>query len=174
MKTVLLLASAAFAMAVPAGSSTQQSEQPEQVVIASAHAPSVTHWAGMVGSKISNRMVYPRQIGRFATPEGTAAIEFNCGSDGRPKSVVLVRSSGDGHLDRSALRAIEGITGLHPLPAQLASGVTVRANLIYASDEATFARLQKDLRRDEARLAAQDRKAGRQLVVLDTGIRTQG
>lgn len=171
MKYVLL---AAFAAVSLAGSASSQDKDADQIVIQASIAPSMAEWRQTVGQKLSNAMAFPWTYPALNFPEGTVSVHFTPGADGRPVSAGLVSSSGNGSLDRAALRAVSAIKTLHPLPAHFGNGVPIRANFIFASDEASLRRQQAVLNRREAQLAERERSEGTQVVVLDLTTRTQG
>ncbi len=173
MKHVLLAAAAASTFLFPA-ISQGQSNDADQIVIRGAHTPSFGQWRESLSHKLSDSLVYPRAFRTTGLAEGTVAIQFACGEDGTPNSVRLLRSSGDRSLDQAALKAATRIKGLHPLPAQLLGGETIRANLIFAGDNDSLDRQISALRKHEAQLTAEERRTGKRVAVVDARASHQG
>lgn len=171
MKLVLLAATAATYLAAPA---ILKSEPLDPIVIQGPVHGGLVQWKESVSQELNRNLSYPRTYPGWDIPEGTVAVRFDCGADGKPTAVAISRSSGDRMLDRAVMRAVARIDTLHPLPAQVRNGASIRANVIFASDQASLARQEAALRKDEARLAERERKEGRQVVVLATSHRTAG
>lgn len=169
MKYVLLAAAAVCLISTPA-----QSRDDAQIVIKGSTVPSLDHWRSSLAWRLSTAMVYPRSYPEWRAPEGTVSVHFTCDENGRPVSGALQESSGNARLDRAALRAVTAVRGLGPLPMQVAPGATIRANFIFATDVDSLHRQQVALVQREARLAASERQAGRQVVVLDIRNRIPG
>ena len=171
MKLVLLAAVAASSLAIPAMSRTGSTDP---IVIQGSARAGLAHWKQAVSREIERNLYYPRSFPGWDLPEGTVAVRFSTGEDGRPTGIELSRSSGHRRLDGAAMRAIRRISTLHPLPQGISETATLRANVIFASDETSLARQEKALRHEEARLAERARRDGRQVVVLDIGHRIAG
>lgn len=171
MKLVLLAALAASSVVIPASS---RSDPINPIVIEGPARAGLVYWKQSVVRELDRNLAYPRSYPGWDMPEGTVAVQFICGEDGKPASVELSRSSGNRALDRAALRAVERISTLHPLPAEISDGAALRANVIFATDHVSLARQEKGLRKEEAQLAERERKDGRQVVVLETSLRTAG
>lgn len=171
MKLVLLAAIAASSLATSAGS---QTERNAPIVIKAPVQPEFGHWVQAVSNELDRHLVYPAAYPGWDYPEGTVAIGFSCTENGKPGAIALVRSSGNQLLDRAVMNAVARIKTLHPLPSQVALGTPIRANVIFAADQGSLARQQSALRREEARLAANERKTGRRVVVLELSHRPAG
>ena len=92
-------------------------------------------------------------------PSGIAQVRFRTGSDGRAHDISTYRRSGDGRLDREAIRAVERLTSLASQPELVKPGRMVQVNIIVASTRSQFDRLSKRLARDEAaRIASSPRE----------------
>ncbi len=100
-----------------------------------------------------------RQLQRDRSPlrqasKGYAIVRFRCSVDGLPEAISIYRSSGDRQVDRIALRAVERLRSLHPLPDGAASGQLIQANVAVAGTERALAMVQRRLARDEAQRLA--------------------
>lgn len=171
MKLVLLAAAAASSLALPAMSRTGPTDP---IVIQGSARAGLAQWKRTVSREIERNLFYPHSYPGWEVPEGTVAVRFSCDGDGKPTAIELSRSSGHRRLDGAAMRAVRRISTLHPLPPGISEDATLRANVIFASDETSLARQEKALRHEEARLAERARREGRQVVVLDTGHRIAG
>ena len=167
---LFLLASVAC-LAAPALS---QTEPGDQVVITAPNRPSVAMWSHLIAQQLDRHLVYPRAYGGADYPEGTVAVRFSCGDDGKPASVVVFRGSGNRLIDRAAVRAIAQMESLHPMPATIRHNSTFQANIILASDEQSLARQQGVLRRTETQRVAREGDRGHAIVVLEINRRAKG
>jgi TonB family protein len=108
-------------------------------------------WVARLASDLDAKLRYPRMTGSRTFPVGGVSISFQCGSDGRPESMVIARKSGSRILDRAALRAVEKLSGLHPLPTGFASNQPVRADIVFADSPENASKLANSLQQDNAR-----------------------
>lgn len=171
MKLVLLAAVAASSMAAPAAS---QVDRNEPIVIRAQAPAGLVQWRQTVGRELDRNLTYPRTYPGWEFPEGAVSVHFTCGEDGKPSAIALTRSSGNRALDRAVIHAVERINTLHPMPAEVRNGAAIRANVIFAADNASLVRQEAKLGKEEARLAERERKEGKQVVVLTTNHRTAG
>ena len=167
---LVLLASVAF-LAAPAISQTNTADQ---MVITAPSRPTVVQWTQKIERQLDRHLAYPRTFRALDALEGTVAVRFSCGADGKPASIVLFQGSGDRLIDRAAMRAIAHIETLHPMPARLARDSTFQANIIFAADEESLVRQQDVLQRKEAQRVAREGKRGQSVVVLDFSRRAAG
>lgn len=171
MKYVLLTAAAVCLLSTPA----QARDDPAaQIVIKASTPSSLDRWRNSLAWKLSTAVIYPKAYPEWRGHDGTVSVNFTCDDSGRPVVAGLAGSSGNAALDRAALRAVNTVRGIGPLPAQVPAGAMVRANFIFAADEDSLHRQQIALVQREASLAAADRLTGRQVVVLDIRNRTPG
>ena len=171
MKHVLLTAAAICLISTPAQS---RDDPGAQIVIKASTPSSLDRWRTSLAWKLSNAVVYPKTYPEWRGQNGTVSVNFICDESGKPKAAGLSGSSGNAALDRAALRAVNTVRGLGPLPAQVPVGAIVRANFIFAADEDSLHRQQLALNRREAQLAEADRLTGAKVVVLDIRNRIPG
>jgi protein TonB len=92
-------------------------------------------WSARVQKALDHNLQYTPQLGPVTSPgTGVVWIKFNCSESGRPDKISLSRSSGDGMLDREAMRAMSRVATLHPLPTGFNHGQRFEAMVVFASD----------------------------------------
>lgn len=165
---LILIAALAASFAVPAGSAPGNMQSDTIQVRGEA---AMTRWAQGVSRKLDRNLRYPWHYAYTVAPQGTVSVSFACGENGSPSGVTLFDSSGHRSLDRAAIQAVTQIKGLHPLPDRMQQGQIIRANIIFAEDEASLERQIDKLRQAEVRRIAQDRRDGRVVVVIAVGRR---
>jgi TonB family protein len=94
----------------------------------------LAEWTGRMNLMLDReiRRAYP-SVSR-GTTQGVVRVKFNCSEDGRPDKVTLLKSSGSSLLDKQALRAVERVASLHPLPTGFRPDQKYVAVLVFASD----------------------------------------
>lgn len=112
----------------------------DQAIVVVSQEPSRERWVQQTAVKLSTNLTYPVTIGRPAA-EGVATVAFQCGQDGRPTQVFLPRSSGDAKLDSAALRAVEALPSLRPLPADFLADQVFLAKIVFTTDDKRTSRL---------------------------------
>lgn len=129
----------ALAAPVLPGISAAQPEHDEITV----SGEGFTHWSEMVGKALDAKLQYPRPVGTNRYEEGVVQIAFRCDENGRPAQVAVQKSSGSNQLDAAALRAVNAIPTLHPLPAGLGMGRQFQANILFAVDDGSTQRIDR-------------------------------
>ena len=138
MKYALVAASAVVLL-----SPVQVAAQGRTPIEIEANRPTLAAWVADVSGAIDTNLRYPSYFGRNGPESGYASISFRVGADGAPVDVVLRRTSGSSRLDRAALNAVAGLSGIEPMPRSSSSMQSVRANIVFAADEVTLARLHR-------------------------------
>lgn len=159
--TSLVLAGLLPASAV-AGSSSAESRvvstsvvEPHLQSTASAPLQSVGDWQGALSHELADGLKFPHLMGPRGAESDFVVVRFTCGEDGMPSNVTVLRKSRDSRFNREAARAVSALKGLHPLPAGLATGRTLQANVVFATNESDMARQVARLRQSERiRMAA--------------------
>ena len=148
MDKVLACGALALAFAIPTASAAQ-----DQMVVR-GDEPAVQTWIADVGEKVGKRLDNPPMImGR--TPVGAAQVSFRRGSDGRPTDVRLTNKAGNPSFGPHAVRAIEGIKDLPPLPATRDPSTEIVANVVLAESQGHMGRLERKVMAwDAQRIAA--------------------
>lgn len=113
-----------------------------------------------LGQAISARMEFPRELAQ-SHASGVATVRFHVDGNGRAVGAEIVESSGNGAIDRAALRTIRRLA----LPADAPAGPHL-AVLQYGTEvgagDATAHRAQLDGARGRAELAARALRQQRQ------------
>lgn len=80
--------------------------------------PAITfaQWTKRIQGELNRNLEYPTGLFGREPAAGEVRIKFNCSDSGRPDKVSLQKSSGSSALDGAALRAVQHIVTLHPLP----------------------------------------------------------
>lgn len=104
----------------------------EEVLVRS---PTVARWTTSLSRQLGRFMEYPRADYGLAFPEGTTWVDFTCSDDGRPANITVSQRSGSRNIDRAAVRAVERIQSLHPLPGGVDHSQRYRAVLIFAASQ---------------------------------------
>ncbi|MFV2052195.1 TonB family protein [Aliiroseovarius sp. YM-037] len=95
------------------GTARGQNAQAEVATLSSGQRRALlANWGATIRARIERRK--PRVSGR-----GTAMVRIVVGRDGRVQGVGLAQSSGDGGLDRAAIRAVQRAGRFPPAPRQL-------------------------------------------------------
>lgn len=113
---------------------------PDNPIVVELSAPTKARWVRRVSDDLSLNVRYPLSFGRPAD-EGVVTVAFRCGPDGRPKDVLIPRSSGSAGLDTAAQLAVERLKTLHPLPPEFAQDQLFLAKVVFATDDRSMARL---------------------------------
>ena len=136
-------------MALQAG----QPYQPEQTIVVQSQRHTLDAWAGRLSQQISDNLTVPNLVGARSDVSGLVSVRFHCGPDGRPTALTITRHSGIHELDNAALRAIGKLDSLYPLPDEMVTGRSVRADIVIAQDQITLDRLSAKLDRERRALA---------------------
>lgn len=112
---------------------------PDPIVV-ELSAPTKAHWVERISEDLSMKLSYPTVIGRPAD-EGIVTVAFRCGENGRPTHILVPSSSGNAMLDAAALRAVEQLKSLHPLPADFARDQLFLAKIAFATDDRQLSKL---------------------------------
>lgn len=172
MRTIALVALAAFVAAPLAGASPTSTA--DYTVFAPSKIPTMQTWKTRLIKDLDYMLTVSgwRGVYRQSTT-GFAVVEFRCGADGRAHEITLVQSSKNRYVNKSALRAIEGLRKLHPMPAGLVTGQKVRANIIIAEDSDELDQQLHNLRKaaPPRGVASND---GERVIVLNAGLGVQG
>jgi TonB family protein len=132
--------------------------------VSGTHSPNAAEWIGGVSGHLTKALARPSAFGRDPR-SGAVTVRFECGADGKPTNVALVRRSGSLMVNREALRAVRGLKTLHPLPAAFREGQEYTADIIFASTDEAARRLQGSLRKDAQRRAPTSRGDTRTMAV---------
>ena len=165
---VPLLATAGAAWAAH---SVQTAQPPSSINVLAVQ--SIGEWSDRIARQLGDGVIYPRPFldrnGVQDYHQGLAKVVFQCGDDGRPADVRILKSSGAYDLDRAAVMAVKRIATLRPLPDGLRTDRGFQAWILFSSDEQDYAR-QMDALRQEARMAnaanLQDRSADKGPTVI--------
>ena len=146
----------------------------EQGPIIVAAAPETQQWLNEVADTLNDRMSSGTGISKIQRHDGVVQIIFESGPDGRPVNAEYLTKSGNFHLDRSAWRAVAGLTNLRNLPAEFAGRTAFQANIVLASSERSYERQMEELdrRQSEQRLASSGRLG--QVLAFNTVVRPAG
>lgn len=120
-----------------------------------AKPESVQQWSSRIASSLDRKLTYPTPIGRADYAHGVVKIKFHCSESGLPDGVALARSSRSTVLDNAALRAVRGITTLHPLPDGVDHDRPLEAWIVFADNAKDVARMTKSLEKEAALALAQ-------------------
>ncbi len=113
-----------------------------------ATAVSVQNWSQRVAHSLDAGLSYPRPLGRGDYNQGMSKIAFHCSDSGVPSDVTIVGSSGSRDLDVAAMRAVQGIPTLHPLPDGIRHDQAFQAWIVFAGDERDLGRRLQSVRHD--------------------------
>ena len=169
MKKILAAtASAILAVTAVPGLAKQDKNPPILVDANSASA----QWASAASQDLDRelqRMAVPM---RRDFPNALVQIRFEV-ENGEPVNVRVHRQSGDRWLDRAAMRSVERMDNLGPMPVSYNGSRTVQANIITARDDRSFAVLNDELLTiEEARLASTG--PDRTVIALNAGSMSAG
>ncbi|WP_271301061.1 energy transducer TonB family protein [Sphingomonas sp. CV7422] len=92
-------------------------------------------WAAQLSRRINDAMRYPVAMSPTERLYGFAHVRFTMNADGSLRSVWFCRKSGNRQIDQAALNAASKLNGLASLPAGIASGRQIEAQLFFAEDE---------------------------------------
>jgi len=151
MKTALL---AALAASLAATSLVSMPSFAEDSIVVKSQKISVPKWIRKISNKLDDSLeqAMTHSDARLIKKNGGfVAVSFNCDDNGRPIGTQVSRPSGDRALDRVALRAVNGLATLQPMPASFTANQRFRANIIVAEDSYQRDRLFKVMRKEEAR-----------------------
>lgn len=129
-----------------AGTITATSTAAQEIVVSPRATEAFVH---AVSADLDEQLERIR-FGPRWEPSGIAQVRFRAGEDGRAYAIATYRKSGDSRFDRAALRAVEGLSSLSPLPYDAAKGQLIQANIVMARSDTEFERLSKKLAREEA------------------------
>lgn len=130
----------------------------QQEIVVQPEAESVQRWSTRISRALDQNLVYPRpDFGRWYS-EGVVKVSFRCSEDGKPSHVAVSQGSGARRLDVAALRAVNGIKTLHPLPTGIGHDQRYAAMIVFATSEESRDRKLRALAK-EAGMAAPGRRA---------------
>lgn len=121
---------------------------PQDNITVQAKGISVQTWSNRVAHSLDNGLEYPRPMGTADYHAGLSKVSFHCSDAGAPSDVSIVGSSGSRDLDRAAMRAVQTISTLHPLPDGISHAQTFQAWIVFAGDEQERDRMLKTVRHD--------------------------
>lgn len=104
---------------------------PPIVVTASPRAIALADWSARVGKSIESKMRFPYKLGQANGRDRLVEIAFVTSDSGHPEQVTVATRSGDRRTDRAAVRAINRIGTLAPLPEGMNRNQAFRAQLLY-------------------------------------------
>ncbi|MBB4155447.1 TonB family protein [Sphingomonas jinjuensis] len=144
MKPIVILLTA-IAVLFPASSSAKQAGDD---ITVRANPVTPAQWSAAVARRLDRAMAsVAAPIAGFHI-DGIVTVRFAADRANRPKDLVVARPSGHSMLDRLALRAIARMGTMPEMPASIASGQHVRANLVFATDWESYDRMVEQLRRE--------------------------
>lgn len=164
MKKILAVtASAILAVTAVPGMAKQDKNPPILVDANSASA----QWASAASRDLDRQLQNMAVPMRRDFPNALVQIRFEV-ENGEPVNVRVHRQSGDRWLDRAAIRSVERMDNLGPIPVSYDGSRTVQANIITARDDRSFAVLNDELLTiEEARLASTG--PDRTVIALNAG-----
>lgn len=139
----------AIAMAVGVAFASQGSARESEGLTVRAAPLTVTSWVHRVTGELSDNIRFPAEIGRDQSKTGFVSVRFACGPDGKPYNLTVVHRA-DRRLDLQAIRAVNALRSLHPLPAGVDPGRTMQANVIFADNAEDLQRQTRLLQHAEA------------------------
>ncbi len=89
-------------------------------------------WRDRVQKALDRGLHYARPMPGMGNASGIVRVKFNCSDTGRPDKVTIARSSGSRRLDRMALKAVDRIATLHPLPQGFRHDQSIEAMILIA------------------------------------------
>jgi len=137
----------------PVALQASQPYQPEQTIVVQSQRHTLDAWAGRLSQQISDNLTVPNLVGARSDVSGLVSVRFHCGPDGRPTALTITRRSGIREIDNAALRAIGKLNSLHPLPDEMTTGRSVRADIVFAQDQITLDRLSAKLNQERRAFA---------------------
>jgi TonB family protein len=140
-----LAAASALTILAPAHAAQQQPSKPIVVT-----AVSVDQWAAQTSKSLSGKLRYPTYLMGREANEGIVRVRFECSDSGAPAAVALLDSSGHRELDNEAMRAVNAIRTLHPLPDGIAHDQQFQAVVLFARNEQSYRRQAKAIREQAA------------------------
>ena len=108
-------------------------------------------WAQRVGRALDGQMRPPRAPLGLERPSGIVKIKFNCTESGKPGDVSVYKSSGNRWVDQAALRAVQRVATLHPLPDGMSHKQRYVATMLFANGYEDQDRMMADLRAEQAK-----------------------
>ncbi|WP_312313119.1 energy transducer TonB family protein [Sphingobium yanoikuyae] len=160
----------AVPLLLPAASRAQSSAPSIDVTSPTTAPPTLDRWVERTGNILSNRLRYPTILS--GPEEGIVQVKFACSDSGAPAGIALLNSSGSRQLDKAAMRAVQRIPTLHPLPAGIGAGQNYVATILFATTQASYNRQIRDLRRqaldNNARFARRAGGPAMAIALLDT------
>lgn len=160
----------AVTLFAPAYAAQQQTKSP---LVVTATALTVDQWSANTTKSLERQLRRAVHSNSPQTNEGVVRVNFRCSEDGTPSEVALANSSGHGDLDRAALRAVRGISTLHPLPQGIPHDQRFAALILFANDQLSYNRQMAVLRENAARENA-SLAAGRTPLAMTIGLTSQG
>lgn len=118
-------------LVVPLTASAQVNGTSDITVAAPRDKAALARWTTWVGKAITDNLEYPRVLGPSNAPSGIVDVAFNCSDSGQPSKVKVTHSSGSSRLDDAALRAIQRVKTLHPLPEGIGHDQVYKARLAF-------------------------------------------
>lgn len=155
----------AVPLLLPAAGLAQSSSPSIDVMAPTTAPPTLDNWAEHTGALLSQRLRYP--IILAGPEEGVVQVKFACSDGGTAADVAILNSSGSRQLDNAAMRAIQRIPSLHPLPAGVGVGQRYVATILFAASQSSYDRQIRDIQRqaldNNSRFA---RRAGNPAVAI--------
>lgn len=142
-----LLAAVAASLLLPAG------VQADQTIIVESQRNAQRAWVAQISQDLRSQLRFPRSAGVAEYSTGAVSVRFECGPDGKPVGLNVVRKSGARMLDRAAMKAVNRLGSLHPMPDGIAGNQAFRADIVFADSAAEATRLAKSLREENERRA---------------------
>lgn len=139
-------------LVMPLAASAQGENGSQEVTVtANPDKAALTRWTNRVGHSITDNLVYPAPLGTANPPEGVVDVTFRCSDAGMPSQIAVTRSSGSQFLDRAALRAVQRVKTLHPLPQGVGHDQLYKARLMFLvgdgmDTQRRIAEMQRDAR----------------------------
>ncbi len=133
---------------VMAGGAKPDTQNGQNSITVQAATLSVQNWSSRVAQSLDTELTYPRPLGREDYHQGLSKIAFRCNDNGVPSDVSIVSSSGSRDLDVAAMRAVQGISTLHPLPDGIGHDQAFQAWVVFAGSEQDRSRMLQSVRHD--------------------------
>ena len=150
MRTLSILNYVTSALVVAAASSSASAQS---TIVAVNAPPTLAAWSKRVFNDLEGQLTYPTPAFRDANA-GIVAVKFNCSDSGAPASVALLKSSRYRELDNAAMRAVQHIATLHPLPAGMMHGQQFVVRVLFATSPESardqVVQMQKEAERSNA------------------------
>ncbi|WP_374295770.1 energy transducer TonB [Sphingomonas sp.] len=139
-------------------------------IVVQGAPPTLEHWTRGISRTLDDALEYPSLTPGWAPAEGIVSVRFLCSEAGTPAAVRIFKTSGDRQLDRAAVRAVQRIKSMHPLPNGLKPTQIYEANVLFSLSPQHHDRMIAKLRQE-----AEKRNAWFQpddVIAFGTGFRT--